>query len=282
MWSHHSHSGQYCQHAQDSLEDIKGITIDDLERQFTAYFVHAHGIKSRYKNKIEIFVGFEIDYIRPESLDFIKLTIKKFRPDFIVGSIHHVEGIPIDFNQELWTRAREKAGGSEEILYAHYFDDQFSMLQELRPAVVGHFDLIRLFAPNSKIDFQQWPVVWEKIIRNISFISDYGGLVEINSSSLRKDWDEPYPRRDIAQLIISCQGRFTLSDDSHSIAQVGLNYHKVRDYVQSLGISELYCLNTDADGELEKKRVFLSELWWANDFWTETKIKSMSVSDPAR
>jgi len=306
MWSHHSHSGQYCNHAQDSLEDIvleairmgftkfaltehmhrqneadlypdeleKGIALDSLERLFAAYFIHARDIKSKYKHKIEIFVGFEIEYIRLESLDFIKSIIETFCPDFIVGSIHHVGGIPIDYNQELWTKAMQKAGGSEEMLYAQYFDEQFSILQELRPAVVGHFDLIRLFAPDSKVDFQQWPVVWQKITRNISFISDYEGLVEINSSSLRKGWDEPYPRRDIAQLVISCRGRFTLSDDCHSIAHVGLNYHKVKDYVQSLGISELYCLNTDENGQLEKQRVALSERWWKNDFWTRAKTKS--------
>ena len=37
-------------------------------------------------------------------------------------------------------------------------------------------------------------------------------------------------------------GRFTLSDDSHGVAQVGLNFERVLDYLKSLGVTELYYL----------------------------------------
>ena len=35
-------------------------------------------------------------------------------------------------------------------------------------------------------------------------------------------------------------GRFVLSDDAHAVAQVGLNYHKVKDFVKSVGIREIH------------------------------------------
>jgi len=37
-------------------------------------------------------------------------------------------------------------------------------------------------------------------------------------------------------------GKFTLSDDSHGVAQVGLNFERVLDYLKSLGVTELYYL----------------------------------------
>lgn len=37
-------------------------------------------------------------------------------------------------------------------------------------------------------------------------------------------------------------GRFTLSDDSHGVEQVGLNYEKVLEFVESCGIKELHFL----------------------------------------
>lgn len=39
-------------------------------------------------------------------------------------------------------------------------------------------------------------------------------------------------------------GRFTLSDDSHGVAQVGLNYNKVLGCIRKAGINELYFLAT--------------------------------------
>ena len=37
-------------------------------------------------------------------------------------------------------------------------------------------------------------------------------------------------------------GRFTFSDDSHGIGQVATNYLRGLDYVQSLGVKELWTL----------------------------------------
>jgi histidinol-phosphatase (PHP family) len=41
-------------------------------------------------------------------------------------------------------------------------------------------------------------------------------------------------------------GKLTLSDDSHGVAQVGLNFGRVSDYLKSLGVSELYYLERQA------------------------------------
>lgn len=45
-----------------------------------------------------------------------------------------------------------------------------------------------------------------------------------------------------SKSFIELNGRFTLSDDSHGVAQVGLNFHKVLDAIRKAGIKELVCL----------------------------------------
>jgi histidinol-phosphatase (PHP family) len=45
-------------------------------------------------------------------------------------------------------------------------------------------------------------------------------------------------------------GRFCLSDDSHGLDQVGLNYHRVLEFVDKVGISTLHYLDL-ADGEAD-------------------------------
>lgn len=44
------------------------------------------------------------------------------------------------------------------------------------------------------------------------------------------------------KYIIKSGGRFTLSDDSHGPHAVGLNYHRLREYVQRVGLKELWYL----------------------------------------
>jgi histidinol phosphatase-like PHP family hydrolase len=52
--------------------------------------------------------------------------------------------------------------------------------------VVGHFDLIKLLSADPGHSPKEHEIVWQKIQRNLKFIVQYGGLIEINSSGLKK------------------------------------------------------------------------------------------------
>lgn len=45
-------------------------------------------------------------------------------------------------------------------------------------------------------------------------------------------------------------GRFTMSDDSHAVEQVGLNYHKVLEYIQNIGLEQVHYLEKLPMGEM--------------------------------
>jgi histidinol-phosphatase (PHP family) len=125
------------------------------------------------------------------------------------------------------------------------------MLQGLRPKVVGHFDLIRLLSEEPDRLLRGWGtgVVWEKVVRNLQFIQEYGGLLECNTAALRKGLAEPYPAREIAQEWLRIGGRFTFSDDSHGVSQVATNYARGLEYLESLGVTKLWTLKRLAHGE---------------------------------
>lgn len=53
-------------------------------------------------------------------------------------------------------------------------------------------------------------------------------------------------------------GPFTLSDDSHGIAQVGLNFSPTIDYLQDLGLQELHFLTVDRSKVREQSLLIAS------------------------
>lgn len=120
-----------------------------------------------------------------------------------MGSLHHVGSVPIDFSPELYQEALAQHGNDHAALFAAYFDEQFVMLQAVRPEVVGHFDLIRIFAAAAAPDTTWWQKdkdLWNKIVRNVEFVINYGGLFEINSRAWKKGLVDAYPHRDIVQV----------------------------------------------------------------------------------
>ncbi len=171
------------------------------------FYEEAVRLQEVYSPKIQLFIGFECDWIRPSSHVLIHNLLEKHMFDLFVGSVHHVHTIPIDYDQQLYRLARDKSGGTDEQLFNDYFDSQLEMLQALKPPIVGHFDLIRLKSDDPDGTFKQWPAVWQRVIRNLDFIAGYGGIIELNSASLRKGMYEPYPKQEICEVrIVSSSG----------------------------------------------------------------------------
>ncbi|KAL2832448.1 polymerase/histidinol phosphatase-like protein [Aspergillus cavernicola] len=298
-FSHHSHSGQFCPgHAKDSLESIVQLAIarkfhtfcltehmprgeedyypEEIEAGQTpswmianeaGYFQEAQRLREKYAGQIKILIGFECDWIRDGSRTLVETSLGRLPFEFFMGSIHHTKTVPIDYDREMYERARELAGGTDERLFEEYFDEQLGMLEELKPVVVGHFDLIRLKSDDPERSFTQWPGVWERILRNLDYVAGYGGIMELNSAALRKGMSEPYPKAEICREFLARGGRFCLSDDSHGLDQVGLNYHRVLEFVDKVGISTLHHLDL-ADGETP-----------ADERFPRTVVRSVSVEE---
>ena len=292
-FTHHSHSGQFCGHATSTLEAVvqraiaTGMTtlcltehiprdrIDfypdeehdhdeaSLVQLFDAYYVEARRLQRAYADRIRIFVGFEGEWIRaPRSGEIIAGLMGRYALDLFVGSVHHVLGVPIDYDTPLYREARELAGGTDEAVFAQYFDAQLEMLQQLRPPVVGHFDLIRLksdAADRSLRSYGDNGAVWDKVLRNLRFVAGYGGVLEVNSSALRKGLAEAYPSVEICREFKGMGGRFTLSDDSHGVEQVGLNYARAVEGLREAGVGEVWCLDGVAGGDAGKEGVVADE-----------------------
>lgn len=57
------------------------------------------------------------------------------------------------------------------------------------------------------------------------------------------------------QLIKQKGGRFTLSDDSHGVHAVGLNYSRLRDYLKRTGIDQLWYLDSPGESSMGRTLV---------------------------
>jgi histidinol-phosphatase (PHP family) len=251
---HGGHSGQFCHHAKDSLDAVvrayiaggfawAGITehmppLDDskryfdevdsgiaaatLQAQFKRYFAECRRLQAQYAGQIRLFTAFETETYAGSSA-FVKQLIAETRPDYIVGSVHHVGDIGIDETAALYTAATEKAGGLEA-LYCQYFDAQHAMLQDLMPAVVGHFDLIRIFDP-AYLDTLKQPAVWTRVERNLAFIAQQGLILDFNLRGFDKA-TEQYPSMPVLKKALELGVTVVPGDDSHGVSSVGRNYDK--------------------------------------------------------
>ncbi|KAI0037012.1 Polymerase/histidinol phosphatase-like protein [Vararia minispora EC-137] len=312
--SHHSHSGQFCKHATGSLEDVvleairrgfdtfcltehvpryrtddlypeeKDTSLEELAQQFDSFIVEAHRLKNQYASKIQLLVGLETEHITFMDLGRLSDLLHRYegRVDLLVGSVHHVCGVPIDFDRPTFERCLacitlpspidgvSPERSRMETYLESYFDAQYEVLKRFHPEIVGHVDLCRLYMPT--LDFRSYGSAWEKLKRNVLFAVGYGALFEANAAALRKGWDASYPGRDVLEFILEHGGRLALSDDSHGPHAVGLNYIRMREYLLGAGVREIWKLEQSVDpnaGGRYSRAVRVEGEWWKHPFWEE-------------
>jgi histidinol-phosphatase (PHP family) len=164
-------------------------------------------LKSVYSNRLDLVIGLETEYINEEGLLQLEgiLSNKGNKVvEYVVGSVHHVDSQPIDFditkfNSLLHSYPSPSPSSQFISLFSAYFDAQFIMLQRIKPEVIGHFDLCKIYYPEIDLSLLD-EMVWSKVLRNIDYVIEYGGLFEISSAAFRKGWDTAYPSREVFQV----------------------------------------------------------------------------------
>lgn len=249
-----------------------GMTEASFVSTIAAFFKEAHRLRDKYGGQINLPIGFEGEWISTrQSSCLIRQALETYPVDFFIGSIHHTCEIPIDFDKKTYQQARAVAVNTfraravdgdeealakedDEIVFEQYFDEQYEMLSSMRPPVIGHFDLIRLYSDNPDVSLKRWRGVWSRVERNLQCIAANGGMLEVNSSALRKGLAEPYPHSDICRHFLSLGGRLVLSDDSHNVEQIGLNYHLVRQFLENvIQVKEIHFLEYDRNISNEER-----------------------------
>ncbi|KAL9058925.1 MAG: hypothetical protein Q9162_001481 [Coniocarpon cinnabarinum] len=228
-------------------EEADGWTPERLRQVFENFVVEAKRLKDQYATthpEVHLLIGFEGEWIDEDPVEArnrIQEIQRRYAATFDtwIGSVHHVHGIPIDYDAACFDRALTKSGGDEDQLFCKYFDAQYELLTRMEPPVVGHFDLIRLKCREPDKNLRNRQGVWPRILRNLARVKDYNGVLEVNSSALRKGLQHPYPRGEVVTAWTEMGGVVVLSDDSHDPSHAGVCYDKVLKFLQDLDVREV-------------------------------------------
>ena len=107
------------------------------------------------------------------------------------------------------------------------------MIKTLKPEIIGHFDLIRLFDNDYKQRLEE-KTIKAKILRNLELIKKHNLIVELNVASLRKGEKEPYPSKSIRDIIKKHNIKMLCADDSHGIDSVGAKIYEGMEILRDL------------------------------------------------
>lgn len=282
---HGGHSGDYCEHAEGTLRDVlnaavdfgfetygisehaprldprylfdseveKGWDVAKLETVFEAYADYSKELVEEFAPKLAVLRGFEIEVLPPDDYGEIMTGYRhRYDFDYMVGSVHFLEEVPIDGPLPLFEEA-VKGYGSLERLGIAYYEKVREMVEVLRPEVVAHLDLIRLNAPSNEA--VETPAFRKAATETLEVIKANNAILDLNTAGYRKGLGAPYPAPWLVDAAHQMGIPFCLGDDSHGPRQVGEGIEAGRAYLLDNGVSEITVLARDGDKALHRKVV---------------------------
>ena len=271
---HGGHSGQFCRHAKDDLasvleraialgfshygisehapryrredlmEEERDLTPEDLQGNFTRYAEEALRLRKRYADRLAVFVGYETERLPPGDWRARMLALRASAPfDYVVGSVHDVDGVWIDSSPSQTQAVAERLGGTEA-LHQRYFEALADLVESIRPDVVGHLDVVRKFEPAGATF---GPRATRAIERVLEAARAFGCAIDVNCGAWRRGLGPVYPRPEILRRVGAMGLRVTLGDDSHGVDSVGVGLEACLEAIRAAGIDRVSHL-TRADG----------------------------------
>ena len=184
--------------------------------------------KEKYKDKIKILLGYEVDYLEGYILD----EIIKSKVDYLIGSVHFLKN-----KDDMWGFDNPEFIGiykSKDIdtIWIEYFEAIKAMAKTGLFDIVGHFDLIKVFKFLPKKDI--------KLIAKdaLEEIKKSNMVLEINTAGLRKPINETYPSKQLLELAFDMDIKITFGSDAHNVEQVGFMYEDALAFVKDIGYKQ--------------------------------------------
>ena len=217
------------------ISDHFAITPDrqspswSIQPERLSAYVDAVLSTARNTDGLTIRLGVEVDYF-PETLEESIRLLKPYPFDYIIGSVHFIDGFSIDMNSDSWkTLSQKERNWAWKTYWMHIAD----------AAKSGYFDFIAHFDLPKKFEFYPDIDLTPNAVAALDAIAATDTAIEINTSGWYKPVKEAYPsffyirearRRNIPLLI---------NADSHHSGHVVRDFKRARKLATAAGYTEL-------------------------------------------
>jgi len=191
----------FSDHAPMEFDEKYRMSFEDMD----IYENWIDSLKEKYKDKIKILKGYEVDFT-PK----IDKRVMNRKVDYFIGSVHFLDNWGFD-NPEFLSEWKKR---DVDDVYKEYFKLIEKLAESKLFDIVGHLDLIKVFNYKPKDNIK-------KIAKKaIEAIADNKLVVEINTAGIRKKVNEFYPSVELLEMIKEFKIDITFGSDAHSKNQV--------------------------------------------------------------
>jgi histidinol-phosphatase (PHP family) len=186
------------------------------------------------REQTDLRLGIEADFI-PGAEDRIANVLEARDFDYVVGSVHFLADHALDMDDySVWG-----SGRSAEEIWRAYFLALGEAARSGLFDILAHPDLVKIWGPTHP----ERPLPEGDLRRYyelaIDGIAESGVAIEVSTAGLRKRARELYPALALLAMCVEAGAPVALSSDAHRPEDVGVDYDRALELLESAGVSEL-------------------------------------------
>jgi histidinol-phosphatase (PHP family) len=183
------------------------------------------------RDRTDLRLGLEVDYV-PGAEDRTQNLIERADLDYVVGSVHFLRDAAVDHDRfDIWRDPR-----SADDVWRRYFETLGEAARSGLFDILAHPDLVKMWGsqrPRPEGDLRRF---YELAMDGIA---EGDIAIEVSTAGLRKPVGELYPAPAFLELVLEAGCPVALSSDAHVPADVGRDYDRALELLDSLGVQQL-------------------------------------------
>ena len=212
------------------------------ENSLPAYLAEIETLRLAHP-EIEIYAGLEVDYIPGV------VSPQQFRQrlDYVIGSIHFVEGFYNGAHWEIDGPYLNFLQGLDVIFHnnirdaiTRYFEITREMVRTARPEIVGHLDKIKIQNIHGKHFSEAEPWYRQEVLKTIDVIQKEEVIVEVNTRGIyQRKSSTTYPSPWILEILHQRNIPITINSDAHHPSDLINHFSETAKVLQQIGFKKL-------------------------------------------
>jgi len=207
----------------EHLRKDVSMAADEAEK----YISMIEDVRDAMRGSLDIRIGFEVDF--PFFDTFEKEYFTDERLDYLIGSCHLIDELPVDYDLNLKVYEQYGVDG----VYQRYYEILLDLAKSGSVDIIGHIDLPKKF---KYFPSQSFLPIIEKIARAAAKSAT---AVEVNTAGIRKPVGEMYPSREILEIMRDAGVMITLGSDSHAPHEAGMDIDRACSLLKSMRIASV-------------------------------------------
>jgi histidinol-phosphatase (PHP family) len=187
-----------------------------LERCVQSLDAYCHAILEAKRGGAPVKLAREVDWI-PHRADELADVLAAYPWDYLLGSVHWIDGLAIDGTPGWWEQA------PPEEIWERYARELEAAATSRHFDVLAHPDLVKVFGHRVEWD-------WSPFVSSLN-----GVALEVSSAGLHKPVGELYPDASLLALAQDAGVAITLASDAHFEELVGRDLERAVEHARAAG-----------------------------------------------